>query len=149
MCTAAAQAYGIELNITCLHTKWEDTGVYTISTILVCVCFFPLPLSLSSPLPPCLLFLCPLISLHTCCLWHTCFPQEKRLKLEWRAKAWCGRWWGGDNWACFTADLPVAVVGDQKMRHIHPQGNTGTGSSQKRGVGIKVDMIALGILLNS
>lgn len=57
-------------------------------------------------LPPILLFLCFLISLHTCCLWHTCFPWEKKVKLEWRAQAWCGRRRGGDRLSLFYTRPP-------------------------------------------
>lgn len=132
MCTAAAQAYRIDLNITCLHTKW-DSGTYTINTFLVFF-FTSLPIII---LPPLLLFLCFLISLHTCCLWHTCFPWEKRVKLEWRAKARCGRWRGGDRLSLFYTRPPCGSSLGFKGEVYPPTGQHWCTIKLKGGVLIK------------
>lgn len=138
MCTAAAQAYRIYLNLTCLHAKW-DTGTRANNTVLV---FFSTSLPIII-LPALLLLLCFLISLHTCCLWHTCFPWEKRVKLEWRAKAWCGRWRGGDRLSLFYTRPPCGSSLGFKDEVYPPTGQLWSRIKPKGGVVIKVDITAL------
>lgn len=138
MCTAAAQAYRICLNLTCLHAEW-DTGIPANNTVLVFF-FTSLPIII---LPALLLFLCFLISLHTCCLWHTCFPWEKRVKLEWRAKAWCGRWRGGDRLSLFYTRPPCGSSLGFKDEVYPPTGQLRSTIKPKGGVVIKADITAL------
>lgn len=94
------------------------------------LCFSPLPshyrpAALPLFLPPSLfscssLLLCFLISLHTCCLWHTCFPWEGSLSEGLELSV--GGAEGMTDWAYFIADLPVAPGWASKMVQIHPHG---------------------------
>lgn len=94
------------------------------------LCFSPLPSHyrpavLPLFLPPSLsscssLLLCFLISLHTCCLWHTCFPWEGSLSEGLELSV--GGAEGMTDWAYFIADLPVAPGWASKMVQIHPHG---------------------------
>lgn len=55
----------------------------------------------------------PLFSNLTSHLLSLTYAFPLRVKLEWKAKARCGRWWEEDDWVCSTVDLPVALVGFQ------------------------------------